>query len=167
MAQRDRVAADQHLFHDESKDLLPLAHVQGLGAHPELGAEPAEGLSELDVARVVHGRQLQRVEVRRDGPGLSLELRHPLAELGQGGQPVRVGAEEPLGARVQPRLFALQLCGADPQGIRRARHVAPARDLGVNQRRVVQDAQDLGPDEVIERVLADGRLVQTGPFRWR
>jgi hypothetical protein len=39
VAQRDRVAADQDLFHDEPEDLLPLAHVQRLGARPQRGAK--------------------------------------------------------------------------------------------------------------------------------
>ena len=74
MAERDRVATDEDLFHDEPEDLLPFAHVQGLGARPQLGAKPGERLRELDVARFVHGRQIQRFEIRRDSPRLLVQL---------------------------------------------------------------------------------------------
>jgi RNA-directed DNA polymerase len=164
MPQRDRVAVDQHLFHDEPQDLLPLVHVQGLGPYPQIGAEPAERLGQLEVARVVHRGQLQGVELRRNGARLFLEFRHPLAELLQGRQPVLVRAEEPFTTLVQTGLLALQLRGAGPEGIRAPGGQAPARDLGVDQRRVVQQPEDFGPDEGIERILPDGTMGADGAF---
>ena len=162
MAQCDRVGVDEHLLHEEPEDLLSFAHVEGLGARSELGAEPTERRGELDVARVVHGGQLQRVEFRRDGPGVALERRHPLAELGQGDQPFLVSAEEPLAVHVQPRLFALQLCGAGPQGVRGLRRVEPAVDLLADQGGVLQQAQDFGPDQVVQQILADRPVIADG-----
>ena len=158
VADRERVAVDQDLFYNEPEDLLALADVQGLGARPQCGAEPGEGLGELQIIRVVHRGHLQRVELRRNGVRLLLEVRHPLTQLGQRRQAVLIGAEEPLAACLQAGLLALQLRGAGPAGSRAPGGQAPARDLGVDQRRVVQHAQDLAPDEGIERILPDGAI---------
>jgi hypothetical protein len=75
MAERDRVATDEHLFDDEPEDLLPLAHVQGLRARPQRGAEPGERLGEVDVTRLIHSGKLQPVEFRGNGARLSLIFR--------------------------------------------------------------------------------------------
>ena len=71
MAQRDRIGVDENLFHQESKDLLALAHVQRIGPSPQ-----------LQILSLVHRRHLQGLEFRLDGVRLFPQIRHTLAKLG-------------------------------------------------------------------------------------
>ena len=82
MAQRDRIGVDENLFHQESKDLLALAHVQRIGASPQLPAECGQAFGQLQILSLVHRRHLQGLEFRLDGLRLFPQIRHTLAKLG-------------------------------------------------------------------------------------
>ena len=148
MADGQRVETDPDLFDDEAHDLLARVDIERVRSRAERGPEIGQGFAEAQIARLVGGRELERLALRREGLLLVPERRHPFAQLVEGNQVLLVGGDQPLEAVRQPDLLVAQILDALATGIGLAGCRKPAIELGLDQRRVVEQAQDLVPHDL-------------------
>ena len=77
MADGQRVETDPDFLDDEAHDVLSLADIERVRSRPECGAELGQGFAEAQIARLVGGRELQGLPLRREDLLLFPERRHP------------------------------------------------------------------------------------------
>jgi hypothetical protein len=78
VADGQRVETDPDLLDDESHDLLSRADIERVRSRAERGPEVGEGLTEAQIARLVGGREFERLALRGKGLLLFPERRHPV-----------------------------------------------------------------------------------------
>ena len=78
VADGQRVETDPDFFDDESHDLLALADIERVRSRAERGAELGQGFAEAQIARLVGGREFERLSRRREGLLLFPERGHPV-----------------------------------------------------------------------------------------
>jgi len=78
VADGQRVETDPDLFDDESHDLLSRADLERVRSRAERGPEIRQGFAEAQIARLVGGRELERLPLHRKDPLLCPERRHPV-----------------------------------------------------------------------------------------
>ena len=66
MADGQRVETDPDLFDDESHDLLSRADIERVRSRAERGPELGQAFAEAQIARLVGGRELERLPLRRE-----------------------------------------------------------------------------------------------------
>ncbi len=77
VADGQRVETDPDLFDDESHDLLSRTDIERGRSRAERGPEIGQGFAEAQIARLVGGRELQRLPLRREDLLVLPERRHP------------------------------------------------------------------------------------------
>jgi len=106
MANRDRFATDENLFHEETQDLLALSHIECFSSRAPPTSEGRQGLSHLQIPGFVHCGHRQRVEFRFDRWYLPTQVWHALAQLRQHHQAFLRGVDQALHTLLQSCLFA-------------------------------------------------------------
>ena len=79
VADSQRVQADPDFFDDESHDLLARVDIERARSRAERGPEIGQGFAEAQIARLVGGREHERLALRREGLLLVPERWHPFA----------------------------------------------------------------------------------------
>ena len=158
MADGQRVEPDPDFFDDEAHDLLSYADIERVRARAERGPELSQRFAQAQIARLVDGRELERLAFRREDVLLGPERRHPVAQLVERGQLVLVRGDQPLDAVRQPRQLTGELLDTLATGIRVPGGVEPAIQFGLDQGRILEEAQDLAPHERIELILPHGTI---------
>jgi hypothetical protein len=96
---------------------------------------------------------------------LFAQLRHPLAQLRQRQQSLLISLDQTIAAFLQSRLFASQFLFPFAQGIRVSRRFSTSIDFAFDQRRVVQQTNNLVPNERVQSILSNGAIGAYGPFQ--
>ncbi len=167
VADGQRVETDADLFDDESHDLLSRADIERVRSRAERGPEIGQGVAEAQIARLVGGRERQRLQRRGEDLLLVPERRHPCAQVVERDQLLLVGGDQPLHAIAQPSLLAGEVLDVLAAGIGLPGRVEPTIEFDLDEGRVVEQANDLVPHERIQLVLRTTRARtsrRTGSF---
>jgi hypothetical protein len=164
VADRDVVFADQDLADDVPDDLLALLDGQALGIGREAGAEPVERLGELEVGLGIVQLGVERVQLGLQG-GLALaQLGGAGAELVESDQLLLVAVDQPSQRALGACEVTLERVTTRGGGMRGAECLKPAIDLGLDQCRVVEQAEHPAPDQFVDLWQAHGPVVTDAAF---
>ena len=164
VADRDIVLADQDLADDEPDDLLALLDGQALGVGREAGTEAFELLGELEVGLGVVQLGVQGVELSLQGGLAFAQLGRAGAKLLERDQLLLVAVQQPPERGLGTREVALERVPTPSGRVRRAHRFKPPVDLGLDQRRVLQQSENSGPDELVDLGQTDRPVVTDTPF---
>lgn len=158
----DLLGADEHVLDEKSQDALTFGNLGAFGVVAELGEEALEVVGELEVGVPVGDRCVQSGELAAQVALTGAQIGHPGAELVEGDQLFLERfdhAGDRCGGLGQSQFEPAAL----PRGgIGGAGPLQPFVDLGPDQVRVGDHADDVVPDDGVEVVGADG-LVGADP----
>jgi hypothetical protein len=165
VADGDRVlvAADEHFADDESQDALLVFDAGLVQSVGEAAEEALERVGELEVGFGVVQLGVERVELgakralalaQRGGAGAQLLERDQL---------FLVGLDQPLDRAVGAGEVALERVAAPRGGVLGAQRLQSAVDLGADERGVLEQPADLGPDHWFQLVGADRAALAHAP----
>jgi hypothetical protein len=139
--------------------LLSLDDVECLGAGAQLGAKLGQVLGQTQVARPIGGCKLERFQLGVDRLLLFAQSWHPLPKLSEGQQFLLIGGQQPLDSILQSSLLLAQMLLTLAQGIRVSCRFHAPIDLGLDQRGIFQQSDDLAPHELIQVILPHRAVV--------
>jgi len=87
------------------------------------------------------------------------QRRHPLAQLLERQEVLLIGSEHALDALAHAHEIALHSLFALFRGVGGARGSEPPIEFVLNQRRILEQPNDLGPDDLIQQILSHGSVV--------
>src|SRR5262245_28097892 len=155
MANGDRVATHDDLVRHESEDFLAFPDIQGLGAGVQASPEIGKRLDQAQVPRLIGRRRGQRLQFRLDALLSFSELRDPAAQLRQRHQALLIRRHQALDGGGESHFVAVQRVFTMLEGICSLRRVASTIDFCLDHAGVLQQSQDLVPDDGIQMVLSN------------
>ena len=158
MSDRDGVvvAADQDFADDEPQDALLAGGVELVQTVSEAAEEPFEGVGELEVGLGVVQLGVDAVELRLECRLALAQRGRVRAELVERDQLFLVGLDQPLNRLVGADEIALERFAATSGGVLGPCCGEAAVDLILDEFGVLEQPADLGPDERVDLVGADG-----------
>ena len=155
MPNGDGVVADQDLLDHEADDPLPVLDIKRVRRGAQPGQERREGLGEAQVGCPVVHLVHDRLQFSLHSMFAVSELRHSLAQFVERQEVLLIGCQEAVDALAGPRQVPQQGSLALLRRVGCPRRCQPAVELVLDQARILQQADDLGPDNLIEEILAD------------
>ncbi len=159
MANHDRVIADEHLLDEQAHEALPLQDVQRIRRRPQPGKKRRECFREAQIHRPLARLIGDRLQLGAQRLLALTQRRHPLAQLLERQEVFLIGGEYPLDALAHAHQFALHRLFALFRGVGGARGSESPIEFVLNQSRILEQPNDLGPDELIQEILSHGSVV--------
>ena len=154
MADGDFVLGDQNLLHEEPDDTLPLGDVQGLGGRAQPRQKAGQGLGEPQIGLPILGAIDGGFQLAVQRLFLTAELGRSVAQLVDGDQLFLIGRDQAVDTLADPDQAMPKVGLALLVGIGDAGRLQSPVDLCFHQRRIFEQADQLGPHNVVEQVLA-------------
>ena len=154
MTNDDGVVTDEHLLDDEAHDALAFGDLERVGRGTQAGEEGRERIREAQECSAIIGLVGNRLQL---GAQLLFALPqrwHALAQLLKRQELFLISGEQPLDTLASPCQFPLQRLFALLGRIGIARCGEPAIEFLLDQRRIFEKPNDLGPDDAIQKILA-------------
>ncbi|MEU9244428.1 hypothetical protein [Streptomyces sp. NPDC048385] len=158
----DLLGADQDVLDEEPQDALTLGNLGAFCVVAELGEEAFEVVGELEVGIAVGDLCVQSGELTAQVTLPGTQIGHPGAELVEGDELLLERFDHAGDRRGGLGQARLDLAAPTGGGVGRAGAFQPVVDLGPDQVRVGDHADDVVPDDGVEVVGADG-LVGADP----
>src|SRR5918999_4951064 len=149
------ITTDEYFADDEPQDPLAFFVAELVEAVGEAGGGAFEGVGELEVGLGVVQVCLERVELGAQCALALAQRGHAGAQLVERDELFLVGLDQPVDGGLGAGDVALERLAAAGGGVLRARRLEPAVDLLARERRLLEQAADLLPDERFELVGAD------------
>jgi hypothetical protein len=156
---RDGVSVHQDVLDKEADDLLPIRDLQRLRRLVQPPKEVGQGFGEAQKRHPVSGLVEDGLQFRQHGLFASAQLRHPATQLVEGQEVLLIGREQALHALPGPRQLAFQSVLPPLRRFGGAGRVEAPVELGLDERRVLDQVDDLPPHDPVEQVLADRSAV--------
>ena len=156
---RDGIVPHSDLFDRKLHDATILCDVERLGIFFQTFPERGQDLGQPERAGLVHRHGVQVLDFALDGLVSNLQCRHAAAQLLERHQPLLIGGQKAFHAVSEPGLFLLQGLKTPLARVRLVRRLPSPLQLVFDQGRVVQETENLLPDDRVERVLPEGFLV--------
>src|SRR6266511_3743267 len=162
VADHDRVIADEHLLDEQTHEALPFEDVQCVRRHAQPGEKRRERLRELQIHRPLSCLIGDRLQLGAQRLFALTQGRHPLPQLLQRQEVLLIGGEHPIDALVHPHQIALHRLLALFRRVGGARSGEAPIEFLLNQGRILEKPNDLGPDDLIQQILPDSAVGAAG-----
>src|SRR5712664_1794721 len=159
VANGDGVVPHQNVFDHEPYDSLALCDIKRLSSTAQAGEERRESLRQSQEGCPIVGLVSDRLQLSTKRLFPLAQRRHALAQLLDRQECFLVGIEKSFHAFANMRQFPLQTLLTFLGRIARARGCQPAVKFLLDQGRVFQESDHLGPDDLIEEILSDQAAV--------
>src|SRR5712691_2798092 len=159
VADHDRVIADEYLLDEQAHEALSLEDVQRVRRHPHPGEKRRERFCEAQIRRPLARLIGDRLPLGAQRLLALTQRRHPLAQLLKRQEVLLIGGQDPLDALAHAHQIALHRLFALFRGVGGARSGEPPIEFVLNQRRILEQPNDLGPDDLIQEILSHGSVV--------
>ena len=156
MADGDVVVAEEDLADDEPYDLLALLDGESLGVGGEAGAERVERLGQLEIGLGIVQLGVESVQLGAQGRLAPAQFGHAGAEFLERDQLLLVAVDQSAQGVLGTGEVALEPVAAAGGGVLAAERLEPPVDLGLDQLRVLEQREHLGPDRLVDLVDANG-----------
>jgi hypothetical protein len=153
MANHDAVVADENVLDDEAHDALALDDVKRVGSATQSGEKRRESFGEAQERSPVCRLVGDRLQLATQCLFALPKRRHALAQLLERQELLLVGDEESFDAFANAGEFAVQALLALLGRIRCARCSETPVKFLLDQRRVLEQADHLCPDDLVEQIL--------------
>ena len=104
----------------------------------------------------------ERLDFGVQGQLTLAQRRHAPTQFRQRQQVLLIGGEKPLHALLYSRQIPVERFLATLRRMCLARHFKPPIQLGLDERRILQQAQDFGPYDAFQQVQPDRALITAG-----
>src|SRR6266853_3769192 len=151
----DGVVPHQDVFDHEPDDSLALRDIKRLSGTAQACEERRESLRQSQEGCPIVGLVSDRQQFSAKGLFTLAQRRHSFAQLLDRQECFLVGVEKSFHAFANMRQLSLQTLLTFLGRIARARCCQPAVKFLLDQRRVFQQSDHLGPDDLIEEILSD------------
>ncbi len=148
-----------NLFDKKPHDATFLKDVERFGIISQAFPEGGKNLGKPERAGFVYRHGVQGLDFALDRLVANLQCRHATAQFIERHQSLLIGGQKAFHAVSEPGLFLFQGLETPLARIRLARRFPSAIQLVFDQGRVVQETEDLLPDDRVECVLPEGFLV--------
>src|SRR6266436_3590652 len=155
----DGVVPHQDVFDHEPDDSLALRDIKRLSGTAQACEERRESLRQSQEGCPIVGLVSDRLQFSTKGLFTLAQRRHSFAQLLDRQECFLVGVEKSFHAFANMRQLSLQTLLTFLGRIARARCCQPAVKFLLDQRRVFQQSDHLGPDDLIEEILSDQAAV--------
>jgi len=155
VANGDGVVPHQNVFDHEPYDSLALCDIKRLSSTAQAGEERRESLRQSQEGCPIVGLVSDRLQLSTKRLFPLAQRRHALAQLLDRQECFLVGIEKSFHAFANMRQFPLQTLLTFLGRIARARGCQPAVKFLLDQGRVFQESDHLGPDDLIKEILSD------------
>src|SRR6266853_1651221 len=155
----DGVVPHQDVFDHEPDDSLALRDIKRLSGTAQACEERRESLRQSQEGCPIVGLFSDRLQFSTKGLFTLAQRRHSFAQLLDRQECFLVGVEKSFHAFANMRQLSLQTLLTFLGRIARARCCQPAVKFLLDQRRVFQQSDHLGPDDLIEEILSDQAAV--------
>src|SRR6266536_2249795 len=162
VADHDRVIADEHLLDDQSHEALPLENVERIGGYAQPNEKCRERLRQAQVGCSLTSLLGDRLQLDAQRLLALAQWRHPLSQVLQRQKILLIGSEHPLDALAHSEQIPLHRLFALLRGIGGTSRVEPTIEFLLNQGRIFEQPNDLGPDDLIQQILPHGSVVTAG-----
>src|SRR5450631_2701609 len=160
----DGVITDQYLLDDEAHDALPLEGVECISGAAQPRQERGERLCQSHEHGAITGLIGDRLQLGAQRFLTIAQRRHALAQLLEREEIFLVGAQQSLGTFADAGQFSLRALLALFGGIRCACGRETTIEFVLDQGGILEQADDFGPYDLIEQVLAhEACVVAHGP----
>ena len=154
MADGDFVLGDQNLLHEESDDTLPFGDVQGFGTRAQPRQKAGQGLGEPEIGLPILGAIDGGLQFAMQSLFLAAQLGRSVAQLVDGDQLFLIGRDQAVDTladpdKPMPKVGLTLLVGIGDTGC-----LQSPVDLRAYQCRIFEQADQLGPHDVIKQILA-------------
>src|SRR6267378_4751594 len=155
----DGVVPHQDVFDHEPDDSLALRDIKRLSSTAQAREERRESLRQSQEGCPIVGLVSDRLQFSTKGLFTLAQRRHSFAQLLDRQECFLVGVEKSFHAFANMRQLSLQTLLTFLGRIAGARCCQPAVKFLLDQRRVFQQSDHLGPDDLIEEILSDQAAV--------
>lgn len=154
MSDHDTVVANQNLLDDQTHDALPFNDIERIGGTAQSSQEGREGFGQTQQSGPIIGLVGDRLQFGAQRLFPVAQRRHAIAQLFERYELFLIGVDHPFDALANTSQLPLDTLFALLCGIGGARRGKPAIEFLLDQRRVLQQSDDLVPDDLIEQILA-------------
>ena len=154
MADGDFVLGDQNLLHEEPDDTLPFRDVQGFGGRAQPRQKAGQGLGEPEIGLPILDTIDGGLQFAVQRLFLTAERRRSGAQLVDGDQLFLIGRDQAVDPLADPDQAMPKVGLALLVGIGDTGRLQSPVDLCAHQCRIFEQADQLGPHDVVEQVLA-------------
>ena len=154
MANGDFVLGDQNLLYEEADDTLPLGDVQGFGGRAQPRQKVCQGFGEAEIGLPILGAIDGGLQFAMQRLFLPAELRRSVAQLVDGDQLFLIGRDQAVDTLTDPDQPMPKVGLALLVGIGDTGRLQSPVDLCTHQCRIFEQADQLGPHDVVEQILA-------------
>ena len=159
MADSDFVLGDKYLLHEEPDDTLPFGDVQGFGGRTQPRQKAGQSLGEPKISLSILGAIDSGLQFAMQRLFLTAELGRSVAQLVDGDQLLLIGRDQAVDALADPDQPMPKVGLALLVGIGDTGRLQSPVDLCFHQCRIFEQADQLGPYDFIEQILAHGTAV--------
>ena len=149
MANGDFVLGDQHLLHDALDDALPFRDVQSFSGRAQPRQEAGQALGEPEIGVPILGAIDGGLQFAIQRLLLPTEVGRSVAQFVDCVQLLLIGVDQAVNVLADPDQAAPQISLALLVWIGGAGRLQSPVDLGVDQRRILEQADHFIPDDVI------------------
>ena len=159
MPDEDRVVADEDVFDHEAHDSLALDHIKCVGGAAQTAEERGECLGQAQEREAIGSLVSDRLRLGAQRLFALPQQGHAFAQLVERQEFLLIGVEKPFDAFAHTGEFSLQALLTFLGWLGRARCSEAAVQLLLDQRWVLEQSDHLGPDDLIEQILAHHAVV--------
>ena len=159
MANGDGVVPHQNFFNHEPHDSLALDDIKRFSGAAQAGKKCCEGLGQAQECSPIGGLVSDRLQLSAKRLLALTQQGHALAQLFNRQESFLIGVEKSFDAFAHMRQLPLQTLLTFLGWIGRARCCQPTIKFLLDQSRLFQQADHLGPDDLIEEILPDKAAV--------
>ena len=154
MADGDLVFGDQNLLHEEADDTLAFREVQGFGGRAQPRQKAGQGLGEAEIGLPILDTIDGRLQFAVQRLFLPAELGRSVAQFVDGDQLFLIGRDQPVDALADPDQAMPKVGLALLVEIGAAGRLQSPVDLCFHQCGIFEQADQFGPHDVVEQILA-------------
>ncbi|MCY4440255.1 MAG: hypothetical protein OXE53_08610, partial [Deltaproteobacteria bacterium] len=154
MADSDFVLGDQHLLHEEPDDALAFGDVEGFGGRTQPLQKAGQGLGEPEIGLPILGAIDGGLQFAMQSLFLAAQLGRSVAQFVDGDQLFLIGRDQAVDTladsdKPMPKVGLALLVGIGDTGC-----LQWPVDLRPHPCRIFEQADQLGPHDVVEQILA-------------